>query len=805
MHNEVRQQLCQLIAQYGRSLSEDPRRCQALLKDYCGQHKREIFVLISALKNRVAEDLLKAPVGIPQSIVLARLNKRLEDELGFTEEAARWAVEAWAFALEILEQPLPVNQPVTTPPTNQPAPTPSSEPSPEIIEGFGIITPPATASSPRLSALPLAPAAKPVATPPPATTPITVASPPLPLTQSMANRYRDNGDGTVTDKQTGLQWIRFSLGQTWISGACIGNANGYQWQGAIDKVNMLNRQGGYAGYRDWRLPTKEELLTLIYCTSGQPHIWNDTGNPCQGNYKTPTIDQIAFPNTPSFSWSSSISVNKDYAWCVRFDNGCVSDYSKRLYFNIRLVRGKSSATIIPPKKPVTPNINHSNSTIYKPKKEGYILNILVFLVLNPKIAFGLALIVYMIFFIGYKMISNTIVNHRLNSYISDKANEQIKSPYHNNRDGTVIDSRTNLQWMRCSFGQVWQENSCTDQSQSYTWPEAIYATKLLNRQGGYSGFTDWRLPTKEELLTLVYCSSSQPKLWNETGNSCQGNYEKPTIHQKTFPNNPAKWFWSSSTNEEGSVWDIYFVEGNAAVHQKTTVGSFRLVRNYQIPSIATSNESNFLSEPIFEKAKAGDSDAQFKVGLMYANGQGVSKNDIEAVRWYRLAAGQGNAKAQNRLGRLYDDGESVPKDTIEAVKWYRLAADQGYSVAQYNLGRMYEEGQGIPKNIEEATKWYHLATVQGDADAKKRLATITLTDRYLDHGDGTVTDVQTHLQWMRCSLGQEWKGNTCVGNNQKYTWQLAINAADTLNHQGGYAGFSDWRLPIKEELLTLVY
>ncbi len=101
MHNEVRQQLCQLIAQYGRSLSEDPRRCQALLKDYCGQHKREIFVLISALKNRVAEDLLKAPVGIPQSIVLARLNKRLEDELGFTEEAARWAVEAWAFALEI--------------------------------------------------------------------------------------------------------------------------------------------------------------------------------------------------------------------------------------------------------------------------------------------------------------------------------------------------------------------------------------------------------------------------------------------------------------------------------------------------------------------------------------------------------------------------------------------------------------------------------------------------------------------------------------------------------------------------------
>jgi len=98
MHDEPRQKLRELIIEYGRSLCDDPRRCEALLKDYCGQYKREIFVLVSALKNRVADDLLEASSGIPQSIVLARLNKRLEEELAMTAEAAHWAVESWARA-----------------------------------------------------------------------------------------------------------------------------------------------------------------------------------------------------------------------------------------------------------------------------------------------------------------------------------------------------------------------------------------------------------------------------------------------------------------------------------------------------------------------------------------------------------------------------------------------------------------------------------------------------------------------------------------------------------------------------------
>ncbi len=115
MHDEPRQKLRELIVQYGRSLCDDPRRCEALLKDYCGQYKREIFVLVSALKSRVAEDLLKASAGIPQSILWVRLNKRLEEELAMTADAAQWAVESWALALGIIAQPLPVAKPTTSP------------------------------------------------------------------------------------------------------------------------------------------------------------------------------------------------------------------------------------------------------------------------------------------------------------------------------------------------------------------------------------------------------------------------------------------------------------------------------------------------------------------------------------------------------------------------------------------------------------------------------------------------------------------------------------------------------------------
>jgi len=74
------------------------------------------------------------------------------------------------------------------------------------------------------------------------------------------------------------------------------------------------------------------------------------------------------------------------------------------------------------------------------------------------------------------------------------------------------------------------------------------------------------------------------------------------------------------------------------------------------------------------RAAQGDAVAQFNLALRYDFGQGVSEDDAEAARLYRLAADQGDADAQVRLGVMYDNGEGVPQDDVQAHMWFNLAA-----------------------------------------------------------------------------------------------------------------------------------
>lgn len=105
MDNLPRQKLREILIQYGRSICEDPARCEALLRDSCGEYKREIFVLISALREGAIADLLTSQEDIPAEILLTRLTKRLQDNLALSKDAAYWAVESWALALGMNPQP----------------------------------------------------------------------------------------------------------------------------------------------------------------------------------------------------------------------------------------------------------------------------------------------------------------------------------------------------------------------------------------------------------------------------------------------------------------------------------------------------------------------------------------------------------------------------------------------------------------------------------------------------------------------------------------------------------------------------
>jgi TPR repeat protein len=119
-------------------------------------------------------------------------------------------------------------------------------------------------------------------------------------------------------------------------------------------------------------------------------------------------------------------------------------------------------------------------------------------------------------------------------------------------------------------------------------------------------------------------------------------------------------------------------------------------------------------------ADEGSASAQFELGRMFENGNGVGKDKRLAVFWYGKAAEQGLSKAQYDLGYMYARGLGVPRDDRQAIDWYRKAAGQGVVKAQYNLGEIYSKGVGVPKDDQQAYFWWLLASAQGFPQAVEK-------------------------------------------------------------------------------------
>jgi len=118
-------------------------------------------------------------------------------------------------------------------------------------------------------------------------------------------------------------------------------------------------------------------------------------------------------------------------------------------------------------------------------------------------------------------------------------------------------------------------------------------------------------------------------------------------------------------------------------------------------------------------AAQGDVTAQSTIGMMYADGQGVPQDFVEAEKWFRRAAVQGHASAQFLLGLLCASGEGVTKDRVAAAKWFGLAANQGHTTAQFLLGLMFARGEGVAADKVQAYQWLTLASAGGNEDSKK--------------------------------------------------------------------------------------
>ncbi len=150
----------------------------------------------------------------------------------------------------------------------------------------------------------------------------------------ISDRYQDNGDGSVTDVNTKLQWMRCAIGQAWSDSTCKGEATKYKW----DEARQL--RSNFSKYSDWRLPTIEELRGLVFCSSGKPQRWSN-GEVCQGSvFQRPTIVVEVFPTSNSYFWSgSSNNLNAGQAWGVYFGNGYAGGSNIGSGAYVRLVRG----------------------------------------------------------------------------------------------------------------------------------------------------------------------------------------------------------------------------------------------------------------------------------------------------------------------------------------------------------------------------------------------------------------------------------------------------------------------------------
>ena len=198
LDNHPRHQLRFIIEKYGRSIIDDPRRCRGMLKDLAPKHQRETNLLMLALDQKLVAELTQK-THTPILMHLDILAQRLHNNVGIQKDFAVWAIESWALALDVIQQP---SAQQTTTPEPEPIPT-IVKPEPKIIV-------------------------------PPKPTPI--ISKPTPIVSETSQKIGKFivQDGVATDTETGLMWLRFAHGQYWEKGTVAGDVKGVTWYDAME-------------------------------------------------------------------------------------------------------------------------------------------------------------------------------------------------------------------------------------------------------------------------------------------------------------------------------------------------------------------------------------------------------------------------------------------------------------------------------------------------------------------------------------------------------------------------------------------
>lgn len=135
------------------------------------------------------------------------------------------------------------------------------------------------------------------------------------------------------------------------------------------------------------------------------------------------------------------------------------------------------------------------------------------------------------------------------SVVASAATHSLR--YQDNGDGTVTDHQLHLVWQRCNVGQVWLQGACHGNAARFNWRAALQ----LETDG-------WRLPSIEELNSLVVCQDRQQG--QKSTQKCTEHHDGPTIDRRHFPETPEYMHWSA-TGYKGNytlAWGLHFDDGH---------------------------------------------------------------------------------------------------------------------------------------------------------------------------------------------------------------------------------------------------
>lgn len=607
-------------------------------------------------------------------------------------------------------------------------------------------------------------------------------------------------DGRVIDTSTGLVWKRCMEGQTWSGTTCTGNAAQYTYtQASALKVS-------FAGQSDWRVPTVRELQSIVDYSASMPAISSTT-----------------FPNAVApdgITWSSSVILGySSKNWLVGFNYGTLeNDFNSGTlnYHGVRLVRGGLSTGLLDMTRPSTDYVDAGDGTVtHTPtgliwqrcmagqvwsagvcmgSPRTYTWDQAIALTSNfagkadwrvPSVAELVSLVDYT----NTPPLNSSIfpASSQVSAWSSTLASAPNSAPWLLSNNIPSRGVRSSLYGVRFVRGgiaapvctvaatpstsstSVALTASCTPAATSYVWTGACAGTNGATCTITPTASTTYSVAGVNASGTGAVATSVASFTLPAVTGAAQGN----SVMSDVFTV-----FGLSTTTAPISITNgEYQINGGAWMLVSGTVKNGDVVR-IRVAASPT------LGAVIRALLAIGSSSSEFVVTTSATPVQGITIPPVSGVP-------QGNYVVSDFITILGLTSAGAPISIVNGE--YQINGG-----AWTLLSGSVKNGDVVRVRLaSSSTLGAVVKALLNVGSTSSSFSVTTTASTILD--DGTVTDPNTGLVWMRCLVGQTWANGTCAGTISTYSF----DQANALTGKVTYAGRSDWRIPNIRELLGI--